>query len=68
MTEGLRIVYAGRAMTMWDTPEEAEASWRAPSIMDLIQRSETIWWRATQVIQVECPPDVNLQDVLKKDL
>lgn len=67
--DGIKTLYAGRAMTMWDTREEAEASWRAPSVMDLITRSNTtVWWRATKVETVDCPPDVSLRDVLKKDL
>lgn len=66
--DGIKTLYAGRGMTLWDTYEEAQASWRVPSVMDLIQRSETIWWRATKVEVVNCPPDVSLQDVLRKDL
>lgn len=66
--DGIKTVYAGRAMTMWDTREEAEASWRVRSVMDLIERSNTVWWRVTNVEQVACPPDVSLRDVLKRDL
>jgi hypothetical protein len=65
---GLKTLYAGRAMTMWDTREEAEASWRVHSRYDLIERSPTVWWRATRVVMVEPPTDVSIQDVLKKDL
>ena len=63
----LRTVYAGRAMTMWNTREEAEASWRTASVVDLIQRSQIVWWRATTVEVVDCPADVSLCDVVKQD-
>lgn len=53
---------------MWPTRDEAVQSWRAHSLADLIQHSDTVWWRATTVEVVECPPDVSLKDVLKKDL
>jgi hypothetical protein len=66
--DGMKTLYAGRGMTMWDTFEEAQASWRVKSHYDLIERSETVWWRCTNVEMVPCPPDVSLQDVLKKDL
>jgi len=66
--DGIKTLYAGRAMTVWDTYQEAEDSWRAPSVMDLIQRSETVWWRCTELKVVDCPLDVSLQDVLRKDL
>lgn len=61
-------LYAGRGHTMWPTRDEAVQSWRAHSLADLIQHSDTVWWRATTVEVVECPPDVSLKDVLKKDL
>jgi hypothetical protein len=66
--DGLKTVYAGRAMTMWNTREEAVASWRAPSLMDLVQTVPMVWWRASKVEAVDCPPDVSLKEVLKKDL
>ena len=65
---GIKTLYAGRAMTMWNTREEAEASWRAPNLSDLWERTAFPWWRASKVEVVECPDDVSLQDVLKKDL
>ena len=64
---GLKTLYAGRAMTMWNTREEAEASWRAPNLSDLWERTAFTWWRASTVEVVECPADVSLTDVLKKD-
>lgn len=68
MSDGLKVLYAGRAMTLWETREEAEASWRAPRLSDLWERTAFPFWRASRVEMVECPPDVNLRDVLKKDL
>ena len=68
MMDGLKTLYAGRAMTMWETREEAEASWRAPSLSALWERTAFPFWRASKVEQVDCPPDVSLQDVLRKDL
>lgn len=65
--DGIKTLYAGRGMTMWETEKEAEDSWRAPSLMDLIQRTAFPFWRASRVVEVPCPPDVSLQDVLKKD-
>ena len=54
-------------MTMWNTRAEAEASWRAASVLDLLKRSQTIWWRATTVEVVDCPVDVSLREVIKQD-
>jgi hypothetical protein len=65
--DGIKTLYAGRRMTMWDTFEEAQNSWRTDDYA-LIEPSRTVWWRATKVEQVPCPSDVSLQDVLKKDL
>lgn len=63
------VLYAGRAHTLWNTRDEAIASWRAKSLLDLVERRDgPPFWRATRVEIVECPPDVDLQQVLKRDL
>lgn len=55
VVEGIKVLYAGQAMTMWETPEEAEASWRVPSVMDRLTRTTYPWWRASKVVVVEPP-------------
>lgn len=49
---GLRTLYAGKGMTMWETREEAQASW-SKSSMDLLERSAFPWWRADRVVTVD---------------
>lgn len=44
--EGLQALYAGRGMTMWRTPEEAEASYDAPLSTDRIERTPFAFWRS----------------------
>ena len=65
---GIKTLFAGRGMTLWDTFREAQDSWRAASAMDLLPRARTLFWRETQMEMVPCPPDVSVQDVLRKDL
>jgi hypothetical protein len=37
---GLLPQFAGRGMSVWNTLEEAEASWKVPSVMDGIERTK----------------------------
>jgi len=42
--EGILAVYAGRGMSLWETLEEAEASWNHKGNLDNIPRSEFRFW------------------------
>jgi hypothetical protein len=55
-------LFAGRRFTMWRTWEEAKKSFDMTDD-ELLQRSDTVWWRATTV-EVVHPT----QEQVKKDL
>lgn len=66
----MTTLYMGRFCTMWPTYREARESWRMRR-EDLIRRREdggVTWWRATNVVPVSNPADVDMRHVLKEDL
>lgn len=62
-----QVIYRGRYMSHWMAQEQARESWRK-SRLELCNRSDAVWWRATKVIDVQPPSDIDIQQVLREDL